>query len=224
MVFTCHLIFASEEYQRYVMKNNKLVLSVFISLCAMILVVVYVKSCNSDKENRLCMDNMRIISQQIKMYMQDNDDMFPNVYTWQRKIPLRGPYKESIYCPISGVYEKKMNGVPGYALNGVVSVERIDPVLDQVPHKGSDVIYPMTTVLVCEQALGVPAASAPNPWLYSPQAVHNKEDEHACERHSGGSHYLFCDGHVQWLKPEEVNPQGKGNDGKKPSFAIGPKG
>ena len=160
-----------------------------------------------------CTSNLKNIGVALGQYVLDNDDSYPWSGAWNdapRTIPgVRG-------CPaaaaLANLPRLKADGVPGYALNQMLTAR-----------KRADVVYPATTVAVCEQALGIPFTRSVNPYAGFP--FYPKQIEKGWLRHGGGANYLFCDGHVAWFAPKSVQSDTANdvldrNNGVIPTFVL----
>ena len=178
------------------------------------------------ERKQTCANNLRRIGQALQMYAQDNDGNYPQIQLWyeansRRATPFAG-------CPSVGslpVLKDRPDvkivatAIPGYALNSHFSIGGTTLRRGAVP-------FPATTILFCESAINSSLTLEPDAppdgggVLGSPAT-----------RHNGGSNYLFCDGHLKWLKPEAIGRieeplYGDGwervskNNGRTPSFAL----
>ena len=153
-----------------------------------------------------CFQNMRILGLGLAMYVNDYDGVWPNERAWKSRMVSSRPLSG---CPLVGDTEQP--GVPGYAYNGFMRI-RID---------NSQIDFPQSSIAVCEEPVGVTFTYSANPYQSYPQEA--IDVDRAWERHGGGGHYLFCDGHVEWLRLEQVMSSDMaemGSGGVMPSFVF----
>lgn len=160
-----------------------------------------------------CVDNLRGIGIALNQYALDNDEFYPSTAVWNdAPLTLPGIRGCPAAAPLARLPRLKADGVPGYAFNRILG-ER----------KRAEVVYPATTVIVCEQAAGIALTRAVDPYAGFP--LYPKGMEKGWLRHDGGANYLFCDGHVKWFAPEAVHSDTANdvldlNDGKSPTFVL----
>jgi prepilin-type processing-associated H-X9-DG protein len=155
---------------------------------------VYWQKNSSQQKKIMCSDNLRKLGTAMLQYAVDYDDILPDHNVWHNAATLWPKINPCLAAaPMADVPHLNSNGVPGYAMNDMVSGRRT-----------SLVAYPKTTVLICETAAGIAYTSSPNPYetvgMSYPEIL-----EKGWLRHNGGSNYLFCDGHVKWLKENSVS-------------------
>jgi prepilin-type processing-associated H-X9-DG protein len=180
-----------------------------------------------ERTNRTtCLSNLRQIGQALHQYVADYDGCWPDSGAWlDGRIGKIGKPGALTGCPSARPMRNlpglKAGGLPGYAYNLALSVRVQRNVL--TPTHSRDIAFPTTTVSVCEQAIGISTTTEVDPYRNLPSRPPGQEK--GWLRHGKGAHYLFCDGHARWLLPSRVKGltdpavEGKGNDGKTPSFA-----
>ncbi|HEX8835006.1 MAG TPA: H-X9-DG-CTERM domain-containing protein [Abditibacteriaceae bacterium] len=165
---------------------------------------------------RNCIDGLRSISNAMAQYRNDNDGRFvlnneetPPVLTdWGSWEPRRGwanevqPYLRStslLYCPSAHFAgHSPERDYTSYWLNA-----------NLVGIAANRVTRPAATFVIGDGNDGTERADAtyslkkfPNPWLM--------DKTKPPFRHQGGANYIFADGHVAWLTPQQAaRPDGK---------------
>ena len=159
-----------------------------------------------------CMSNLKQISLSIIMYSQDYDDKLPpaifpgKTVGWVNGVQPYLMSTQIFQCPSENNFPSKtapnQPGFTDYWMNRNVSgidIEKI-PVPKEVIILGDgDGNSPESTASYAINKL-------PASWLQS--------SDSPAKRHLGGANYAFADGHVKWLKPEDITqkrPQ-KDND------------
>jgi prepilin-type N-terminal cleavage/methylation domain-containing protein/prepilin-type processing-associated H-X9-DG protein len=188
-----------------------------ISIMAFIIFAI-IQSTKSNARKSTCIQNMRNISMEIKMYTNDNDG-FPLTDTW---ISWRkGKYPTQICPTIQNEVEHSLKndvnfhaeGIPGYGYNSYLAINNKG---DDEAVTESIIQYPSTTVLLCEEDIHISISQGPTP-INGPG-----ENDVYFNRHNSGSNFAFVDGHVKWFIPDikwgEFHP---GNVGTHPSFFLG---
>ena len=150
-----------------------------------------------------CMSNLRQVGMAMLFYLQDYDEFFPRVHGgtyaapqpptsewWQYLLPYSGNLVNYMKCPSD--QHRDDPGIESYVFNGMFA---FDKKLTQVEKTSDKIIVSErddTTEALTHQ--GYPAWASRTAW----------ENLIAKERHSGGSNYLFVDGHVKWHRFEET--------------------
>jgi prepilin-type N-terminal cleavage/methylation domain-containing protein/prepilin-type processing-associated H-X9-DG protein len=203
-----------------------LVVVTVIGVLLAILLSVFAQSRRKARQAQ-CQSNERQIAQAFQMYLSDNDSFWPIEFTWRRGVkPYLGLHTGLLACPDVAPAPRLVvvEGIAGYAYNTAL-MGAWNPNGSAPPIHEAVVLYPSTTVSVCDEALGVPVTNGPDPYKYDPQSRPPDEEE-GWKRHSGGANYLFCDGHAKWYMPDVVGYNTDlrgGNNGTAPSFALGPR-
>ncbi|MBC7807584.1 MAG: hypothetical protein H7145_15735 [Akkermansiaceae bacterium] len=180
---------------------------------------------------RVCYSNLRRIGQSLQMYAEDYDGNYPLMSLWwdenrSRAEPLPG-------CPSTEAIPSLDDNhpglvvtppaIPGYAYNSLLNATmEADGTFKPVARKA--IRYPATTVCVCEESADTSMTLHAN---YRKRLKPPPGREDGSARHDGGANYLFCDGHVQWYKPEAVRGveemivgRERHPDGKTPDFLL----
>jgi prepilin-type processing-associated H-X9-DG protein/prepilin-type N-terminal cleavage/methylation domain-containing protein len=155
-----------------------------------------------------CISNIRQISAAFRMYVDDYDGNYPSLNIWSaKKIPglhknLACPDTQGKWQALHDDYPKY--GVPGYGLNSNLTyiVEALATGLTKVPSE-TKINQPSLVVLMMDAPYKVMTLARNDPFLFN-EAGREDAPEESWLRHSEGAHYLFCDGHVKWLKPSQV--------------------
>jgi len=150
-----------------------------------------------------CMSNLRQVGMAMLFYLQDYDEFFPRVHDgtyaapqppplewWEYLLPYSGNLVNYMKCPSDP--HRNDPGIESYVFNGMFAFGKklagVEKTSDKiiVSERGD------TTEALTHQ--GYPAWTSHTAW----------ENLIAKERHSGGSNYLFVDGHVKWHRFEET--------------------
>lgn len=195
-----------------------LVCIVVISVLAAILYASTAKS-RERAYGVACTNNMRQISVSIQMYISDHDDNFPSLDAWEHWNESK--YFKNLTCPSVSNSSKQTNtqsirGIPGYAYNAYLGGKEIND--KNVSVKESEINFPSTTALLCEEEVQIPFSTGP-----SDHSGPGDNDVYF-SRHSNGSNFAFVDGHVKWYRPDLAwGNDVPGNTGTNPSFFLGSK-
>ncbi len=196
-----------------------------LAILALLMAILFPVLSNSRKSSYKanCQSNLHTVGQTVRLYVDDYDGSWPDSevwMTWNRadtSFPksARGALPRLMGCPSVTVPEDRKDyiegrgDIAGYASNGMIG-GRTD----------GKFIYPATTVTFLDTALDVLSTFGPDPYMDTPWGPYPYNVEKGFERHNGGANYLFYDGHVKWLRKEQVSPSNVSNDGTKPSFAL----
>lgn len=159
----------------------------------------------------VCMSNLRQIGLAFNMYLQDYDEYFPQTHIgayenheelgdkewWEYLLPYEGNLIKALHCP-SDPMVKKDPALESYLINGMFTFGK----------KLSKVRTPSNKIIVAEREDTEEALEhhCYHPWEAEWEGVLKKD------RHSGGSNYLFVDGHVEWKKFVSTIGDGGNND------------
>ena len=192
-----------------------------IALLAAILFPVFVQV-RRQSQKATCQSNLRQIGFALRQYVNENDETWPTYTLWGVKgfttTKLAG-------CPqtMELPHETNPANIRGYAYSGALTTEQSGPegYNVSVGYRDKDIVYPATTVIVCDAALGHSVIAGPNPYHFNPRKETPDGEEKGWLRHKGGANYLFADGHVKWYPPDAVGYNIFGtNKGNAPTFAL----
>ena len=162
------------------------------------------------RDRRTCLQNIQQVALSFRQYMHDTDNLYPPTnkdtgwagnngvlfFSWHRNYQI-------LQCPREGVpavatrtnglsQDPKQPGYTDYWLNAHL-----------YGLNESAVRFPYKTLLLGEGNDGIDITDAgysktslPPSWL--------TDTSKPSFRHSSGAHYVFADGHVKWLKPQEI--------------------
>ena len=150
-----------------------------------------------------CISNLHQIGMAMLMYLQDNDEYFPNVHPgtyespqppikewWEFLLPYSGNLVAYMKCPSDP--HRNDPGIESYIFNGMFAFKKK---LAQVAKTSDKIIVSErgdTEAALAHQ--GYPAWRPRTDW----------EDFIKKDRHGDGSNYLFVDGHVKWYRFEDT--------------------
>jgi prepilin-type N-terminal cleavage/methylation domain-containing protein/prepilin-type processing-associated H-X9-DG protein len=195
-----------------------LVVIAIIAILAAILFPVFARA-RENARRASCQSNLKQIGLGFFMYSQDYDEKYP-VYTypyitsaevsptnpagWGDRLQ---PYLKStqiLLCPsvsnpAPSTSPSGMTPSPlGYYTDYMSNTYEINATTGMV-----GLIAPSQTVLLNDWVPASSKSSFAINYAYTPNADTEKVDERYT-RHLDGDNFLFCDGHVKWLKPEKV--------------------
>ncbi|HOS93273.1 MAG TPA: DUF1559 domain-containing protein [Armatimonadota bacterium] len=171
-----------------------LVVIAIIAILAAILFPVFAKAREKARQAS-CASNMRQIGLAFFMYTSDYDGTFPMVYQWKTNLQPYVKNTQVNYCP-------SRPNLPWYYGQGY-NIGCSSPPVTGVPLASESIIVsPSQKILVAEWdrcnagppcgPVGLFSGGATCYWAVT--RIHN-----------GGSHLLFCDGHVKWFRPDEYH-------------------
>ncbi|WP_395138079.1 H-X9-DG-CTERM domain-containing protein [Armatimonas sp.] len=174
-----------------------------------------------------CISNMHQISIALRIYTDDYDGYYPSHRIWEAK-KIQG-LNNNLACPeAQGNWRFERDdypkyGVPGYGLNSNLTyiAETLPLSTTGVPSENK-IGQPGLVILLTDAPYKVATLSGYDPFLFN-EAGRQDAPEKSWLRHSGGAHYLFCDGHIKWLNPEQVwdgLPIGSSSPAGMPRFTL----
>jgi len=152
-----------------------------------------------------CISNLRQVGMAMLFYLQDYNEFFPQVHPgtyaapggmtsslewWGYLLPYSGNLVNYMKCPSDP--HRNNPGIESYIFNGMFSFGK----------KLAGVTKPSDKIIVSERGDTTDALTHQGYPAWKPRA--DWENHIAKERHSGGSNYLFVDGHVKWHRFEET--------------------
>ena len=204
------------------MKNKRaftlveiLVIIGIIALLGVLLFPVFFQA-RKQSQKATCQSNLRQVYFALHQYIDDYGT-WPTNHLWDDRaftsVKLNG-------CPQTAPASRPTAslGIRGYAystgLEGTVGGQT-------VALAESFILYPSTTVAVCEQSVQISTSYGPDPFHNTTQAP-GEGEEKGWLRHNGGANYLFADGHVKWYLPDAVgyNETPNKDAGVRPTFAL----
>jgi len=158
---------------------------------------------NENPDTAFCQSNLKQIGLAIFQYAQDYNERLPPAIFHDKNIGWANglqPYVKSyslFQCPVENNPDQKTSqpNKPGFTdywfnnnLSGIKD-EKITSAFDLIMLGDGDGGSPESTASYAINRL-------PKSWLQSPDSP--------ATRHDGGANYTFADGHVKWVKPEEI--------------------
>ncbi|MDQ3812628.1 MAG: DUF1559 domain-containing protein, partial [Armatimonadota bacterium] len=194
------------------MRNRKVsgwgVLMFVVSLAMLALLFVPLRNPIGEPGRRnSCQSNLQQIVFGIRQYTADYDGKFPLIsvsnaperysppYGWADAVMAYTKSSAIYQCPsepFTPALTSNMSGFSDYWYNGNLSGLR-----------KKAVAYPQSTLLLGEGSMDVDVADARYSKTSLPAAWLTDRTKPPW-RHLGGANYLFTDGHVKWLKPNQV--------------------
>ena len=165
-----------------------------------------------------CLSNMQQLGMASKMYILDNDNIYPGEEVWV----VGDLIKSKLSCTsVEGDEDSQSNSVIGYGYNFNLCESK------GVGVHESKISWPSMAIAFAE------VDKMKRPVVIGPYQSENIDVEYyrylknkPYSRHSGGANYLFCDGHAQWLRLEQLDTPGfpphetLDSDGSKPTFDL----
>lgn len=157
-----------------------------------------------------CASNLRQIGVAFRIYVQDNDGIWPTEFRHLDVVQMR-----ALKCPTAPESIDSLSGFPkrpptGYEYNVALTHDFVENGLEDIsrsnPLPDSRITFPATTVAVCDANLeGTDMVTLAGPDIcryIAPCPTVGMEQGFL--RHNGGGNYLFSDGHIKWYKPAAV--------------------
>ena len=185
------------------------VVAIFGVLAAILMPVFQRTRCSERRAS--CQSNLKQIALAWRQYAADYDDKAPTLatngqfYGWSDAVALYGAQPAMFYCPSNRAPSATNPMAPGYSNYWTNSRLAGRPL--------ANIAFPALTIAVGEGAAG----DARYALSHLPQRWRNDAQSPAFV-HQEGANYGFADGHVKWLKPEQVTT--KRAVLKQPTFSI----
>jgi prepilin-type N-terminal cleavage/methylation domain-containing protein/prepilin-type processing-associated H-X9-DG protein len=191
-----------------------LVVLAVIVLLASISLTVFSRVREKGRQS-VCSSNLRQMDVAIRQYIQDNDENYPSAFHYNDPSP-QGlfPNRQVVWCPSSDYQSGKFLENDSYRYN-VILLNSLKP--GRLFHGQHEARFIESSQLIVlydlpirnwpgyyEPSLEVPGCLTS---ITNADVARNLELELQSFLpyglvHSGGSNYLFADGHVKWLKPQ----------------------
>lgn len=157
-----------------------------------------------------CQSNLKQLMLGVLMYAQDYDEVLPNheqiggILSWRGMIYSYVKNKQLFMCPSSEVTTNPFINWDGVSndrgFRGAYGLPRIHDGSSPKARPLADIASVSETIFIGEIVEGDYYELGP-----IGGATHGVvRTDAASRRHSGGSNYAFCDGHVKWLNPTGV--------------------
>jgi prepilin-type processing-associated H-X9-DG protein len=195
-------------------KTLSIITATTIFAATSLLIFAYINKIKSNYR-KSCFMNQKKIATSLLSYISDYDDNWPSAQVFTTGAFSSENLQGCPQASIQPAYEElkkfaKIQKLTGYAYN--INLELI------ITRNNSTISFPQTTIAVFESPAGIISGGNPYP------GRKHKKNEKSWERHNSGSHYLFCDGHVSWLKAKTIainnDPEHNFNNGITPNFIV----
>jgi prepilin-type N-terminal cleavage/methylation domain-containing protein/prepilin-type processing-associated H-X9-DG protein len=222
-----------------------LVVIAIIAILAAILFPVFAQAREKARQAS-CLSNAKQWGLSIEMYKQDYDGTF---VIWESRVGGKAAYWSELLqsyiknrpigtCPSDPDNDDKNKWFLSYCINrNVIYGGKANPPHPGFPANDAEVRYPATTVAIAEwTGTGYTGCTWVGPQSFYKDWARKQLDQNGDLRHSGGSNYVFFDGHARWFKPQVVTynkrccpPKEPSNgaadpvlynDGQNPSFGM----
>jgi len=157
-----------------------IVIAIIAILAAMLLPALSQARESARRTN--CLSNLKQLGLAISMYMQDNAEGFPGVFSWEDEISKYAS-EGSFYCPS----EKSNSNDNDYAINSNLTGQKF-----------SGISHSSTFPLLFDR--NPSGAFQGNPFDDEPIFYYDI----CSDRHNKSTNFLFLDGHAAWIS----NPKG----------------
>jgi prepilin-type N-terminal cleavage/methylation domain-containing protein/prepilin-type processing-associated H-X9-DG protein len=195
-----------------------LVVIAIIAILAAILFPVFAKAREKARQTS-CNSNLRQIGLGLQQYVNDWDDTYPSVHSPGQivgdPVTTIQPYVKNwqfLYCPSRDDIGNDGKPLMGYGYNwSSGSGPQGNP--KSLWNKGDGLVYPEGPSGVQVGRAETDVVNPAHCFLYGDtgdtprQTLHR---EYMVARHNGGNNFVFCDGHVKWLRfiPTKVSFEG----------------
>ena len=188
-----------------------IVVVAIIGILAAILFPVFNRTRCGPSSRFSCQSNLKQIALAWQQYSTDYDNVAPTLsingpfYGWSDALTAYGANAMLFHCPSNLALPNANPTLPGYSdywTNSRLAGRSL-----------SNTSFPALTIIMGDGARG----DAQYALSHLPRTWRNDENSPAF-RHGEGANYAFVDGHVKWLKPEQVTVDKPALDA--PTFLI----
>lgn len=201
----------------------ELLVSIGIIVLLAALLVPALFGARSSGRQTSCTANERQLALAMRLYVGDHDSTYPpGPLIGDLLAPYLGKGTQGVACPDATPAPPMAyaDQIRGYAVN-IALTSRLALASGETEQvSDARVPYPSTTVLACDEAIGVPLTAGPDPYHFG--GARPEGQERGWLRHRLGANYVFCDQHAKWYAPEAVgyNTSEFPNRGVSPTFAL----